>query len=106
MINQTAQSLKSSLENIRISSELCLTKLQTCLVDYAGKGLPVSEKQAYLEALNKLKATAKIDEILLYTLARPSMQPEAQLLSALPYEVLNAFADDIRQLGYKVTIAP
>jgi wyosine [tRNA(Phe)-imidazoG37] synthetase (radical SAM superfamily) len=105
IFNETAQSVKSSLENIRISSELCTTKLQTCLFDYAGQGLTVKEKLTYLDALKIISKTTNIKEVLLYTLARPSMQPEASQLAALSPDVLNAVADEIRQLGFKVSVA-
>jgi wyosine [tRNA(Phe)-imidazoG37] synthetase (radical SAM superfamily) len=105
MINETSQSVKSSLENIRISSELCTTKLQTCLFDYSGQGWSVKEKKAYLEALKIIRTTTNIKEVLLYTLARPSMQPEASQLAALPSDILNAVAEEICQLGFKVSVA-
>jgi len=105
LFNQTAQSVKSSLENLRISSELCTTKLQTCLFDYAGQGWSAKEKLAYLDALKIIGATTNVKEIMLYTLARPSMQPEASQLTALSSDVLNAIAAQIRQLGFKVSVA-
>jgi wyosine [tRNA(Phe)-imidazoG37] synthetase (radical SAM superfamily) len=105
LFNQTAQAVKNSLENIRISAELCPTKLQTCLFDYCGQGLSAKERQAYLDALKTIAATADVNEIMLYTLARPSMQPEAGQLAALSFDTLNEFAEDIRQLGFKVSVA-
>jgi wyosine [tRNA(Phe)-imidazoG37] synthetase (radical SAM superfamily) len=105
LVNQTAQNVKSSLENLRISSGLCPTKLQTCLFDYAGQGLSIKEKLAYLDALKAIKATTDAKEIMLYTLARPSMQPEAGNLAALSFEVLNGFAEEIRELGFNVTVS-
>jgi hypothetical protein len=105
LFNQTAQSVKSSLENIRISSELCTTKLQTCLFDFSGQGLGEAEKLAYLHALETIKATTNVKEILLYTLARPSTQPEAEQLAALPLDVLSDFAEEIRCLDFKVSVA-
>lgn len=104
-LNGTSQSVKKSLENIKISSVLCPTKLQTCVFDFAGRGLQEQEKQAYLKALKTIKETTTIDEILLYTLARPSMQPEAKLLTALPSGTLDAFAAEIRALGFKVSVS-
>jgi wyosine [tRNA(Phe)-imidazoG37] synthetase (radical SAM superfamily) len=104
-INGTAQSLNSCLENMRLSASLCQTKIQTCLVDYAGHGLLQTEKLAYLVVLQNVKATTSIEEIMLYTLARPSMQPKADQLAALSAEALNDFANDIRQLGFKVSVA-
>jgi hypothetical protein len=44
--------------------------------------------------------------VLLYSLARPSMQAEAPRLSALPEEHLQAFADRIVKLGVKVKVSP
>ena len=105
LVNETAQSVNSSLENFRISSGLCTTKVQTCLFDYTGQGLTDKERHAYLEALKTIKATTNISEIMLYTMARPSMQPEAHQLAALPWDVLNAFAEEIRQLGFVVSVA-
>jgi wyosine [tRNA(Phe)-imidazoG37] synthetase (radical SAM superfamily) len=105
LYNQTTQSVKSSLENLKISSSLCTTKLQTCFFDYAGQGLCEQEKQAYIDALNILKTTTDINKIMLYTLARTSMQPESERLAALPSDVLNLFANDIRKLGFKVTVS-
>ncbi len=105
LVNQTAQSVTISLQNLRISSELCQTKLQTCILDYAGHGLAVKERLAYLDAMKTIKATTDINEVMLYTLARPSMQPEASRLTALPITVMDSFAEEIRQLGFKVTVA-
>lgn len=103
-INEAAQSLHQSLENLKHSSGLCRTKIQTCLVDYAGHGLLQSEKLAFLLALTRIKDTTDIEDVMLYTLARPSMQPEAEHLAALPIDVLNGFADEIRQLGFNVSV--
>jgi hypothetical protein len=105
LINETGQSLNSSLENLRLAAKTCRTKIQTCLVDYDGHGLVQSEKLAYLLALHNIKETTDIEDIMLYTLARLSMQPEAMQLAALQPTVLNDFADEIRQLGFNVSVA-
>ena len=104
-INETAQSLKQSLENLKISARLCPTKLQTCLFNQDGHDWPESEMPALLEALKSIKQATAIDEIMLYTLARPSMQPEAKQLSALSFEVMNRHAEDIRKLGFDVSVS-
>lgn len=105
LFNETAQSVKRSLENIRIASELCQTKLQTCLFDYSGRGHPEHEKQAYLATLEIVRQTTSVKDILLYTLARPSLQPEARFLKALPLGDMNKFAEAIRLLGFNVTVS-
>jgi hypothetical protein len=43
--------------------------------------------------------------ILLYGIARASMQPEAPRLLALPVEQIESFAKQIRQLNFDVKIA-
>jgi hypothetical protein len=42
---------------------------------------------------------------MLYTIARPSLQPEAPRLEPLSAETLNAFADEIRLLGFDVKVS-
>jgi len=44
--------------------------------------------------------------VLLYGLARPSMQPQADRLSALPAAWLDTFADAIRAAGLPVKVSP
>lgn len=105
LINNSGQSCRAALENLAISSRLCTTALQTCLLDYDHRGLPDIEKQAYLEALKTIKNSCRLRRVMLYTIARPSLQPEAGRLQALPVEILNAFADDIRQLGFDVSVS-
>jgi wyosine [tRNA(Phe)-imidazoG37] synthetase (radical SAM superfamily) len=106
LINNTAQSCKVSVENLMLSAKLCTTKLQTCLVDYNRQGLSDKEKQAYLDLLKGIKKSGcDLKRVMLYTLARPSLQPEAILLAPLSAEILNAFADEIRLLGFEVTVS-
>ena len=50
LINNTRQSCQKHLKNIACR-QFCATKLQTCLLDYAGQGLSETEKQAYLDVL-------------------------------------------------------
>jgi len=105
LINNSGQSCRAALENLAISSRLCTTALQTCLLDYDHRGLPDIEKQAYLEALKAIKNSCRLRRVMLYTIARPSLQPEAGLLQALSVETLDAFADDIRRLGFDVSVS-
>lgn len=105
LINNTRQSYRASLENLMLSARLCPTKLQTCLLDYDKRGLPEEERQAYLAMLKTIREHVSLKEIMLYTIARPSMQPEAGRLEKLPGETLNAFADEIRLLGFDVSVS-
>ncbi|MEY3288267.1 MAG: hypothetical protein RLZZ419_509 [Pseudomonadota bacterium] len=106
LINNTAQSCKASVENLLLSTTLCTTKLQTCFVDYDRQGLSEKEKQSYLDLLKDIKKSGcNLQKIMLYTIARPSLQPEALLLKPLASEILNAFADEIRVLGFDVAVS-
>jgi wyosine [tRNA(Phe)-imidazoG37] synthetase (radical SAM superfamily) len=106
LINNSGQSSKASLRNLMISAELCPTKLQTCLFDYDKQGLSFKERTAFLNLLKSIKKTGCVlKQIMLYTIARPSLQPEAGRLTALPAEVLQGFADEIRLLGFDVSVS-
>ena len=85
-------------------AQLCRTKLQTCVLNYQGQGLIESEKTAYLELLKQIKKQTTILEIMLYTIARPSFQPEAVDITKLDAQTMNEFASEIRQIGYQVSV--
>jgi wyosine [tRNA(Phe)-imidazoG37] synthetase (radical SAM superfamily) len=106
LMNNARQSYQTHTKNLLLASQCCSTKLQTCLVGYDGKGLSEQEKLAFLQLLTTLKAAdANVQQVMLYTIARPSLQPEASRLAPLPVEILNEFADDIRQLGFTVSVS-
>jgi hypothetical protein len=88
-----------------ISSKLCATKLQTCLFDYDGRGFSEKERQAYLDYLKDIKKSGcDVKAIMLYTIARPSQQPEAIRLKPIMGDILNDLAEDIRLLGFDVVV--
>ena len=106
LINNAGQSSKASLENLLLSAKLCPTKLQTCLFDYDKQGFSAHERQAFLDLLSAIKKTGcGLQKIMLYTIARPSLQPEAARLTPLPATTLNEFADEIRLLGFNVSVS-
>lgn len=105
LINNAGLSRQASLENLLLSVKLCPTKLQTCLLDYDKRGLSLKEKNAFLELLRSLKAKdCDLKTVMLYTIARPALQPESGRLEKLPVAVMNAFADEIRQLNFEVLV--
>ncbi|MGR9051521.1 MAG: radical SAM protein [Gammaproteobacteria bacterium] len=104
-INNAAQPLASALKNLYLSDTLCPTKIQTCLVDYRGVGLLESERNAFLQVLDEIYRRSTIRQILLYTVARPSLQPEAEALRPMPVDIMNRFADDVRALGFEVQVS-
>ena len=64
-----------------------------------------AEQAAYLEFLSGLAADGiALEGVLLYGLARPSLQPEAARLSTLPEAWLPAFGEKIEALGVAVRV--
>lgn len=105
LMNNAGQSCQASVENLLLSASLCPTKLQTCLLDYDKRGLSPEEKNAFLDLLRSIKAKGcALKCVMLYTIARPSLQPESGRLEKLSVETLNAFAEEIRLLGFEVSV--
>ena len=106
LMNNAGQSCQASMENLLFCAKLCPTKLQTCLLDYDKRGLSQEEKNAFLELLKGIKAKGCVlDGVMLYTIARPSQQPESGRLEKLSAETLKAFADEIGLLGFDVSVS-
>jgi hypothetical protein len=73
----------------------------------AGTGPDAAEQEAYVEFLRAcMSAGITLQGVLLYGLARPSLQPEAPLLTPLSAAQLEAFAQRIRALGLPVKVTP
>ena len=65
-----------------------------------GKAPSIQEQEAYLDFIAKLvREKLPLKGVLLYGLARPSMQVEAPRLESLPQEWMETFAEKIRKLG-------
>lgn len=106
LVNNSGQSLYSGIENLILSTKLCPTKLQTCLVDFDRRGLSVGEKKAFLDLLKSITAKGcDLKGVMLYTIARDSLQSEANRLEKLSLEILNEFAQEIRCLGFDVGVS-
>lgn len=104
-VNNCLDSDEKVIEHLRVCAGLCRTKLQTCLLDYRQYPWSEKERQAYLEFLDRIRHEIKLEEILLYSIARQSRQPEASDLVAINQEAMRQFAKRIEQLGYSVSIS-
>ncbi|MEQ1526908.1 MAG: radical SAM protein [Gallionella sp.] len=105
-INDTHNSMEKVRSNLITSIACCPTWLQTCW--FAVDGIPPSpqDENDYLEFIaSLLREGHQPQGVLLYSLARPSLQAEAPRLSALPETQLQAFAERIRLLGLSVTVS-
>ena len=106
-INGIGRTPEKTLQNLRIAASLCPTWLQTCVFALDGKPPSLAERTAYLEFAGDLKRNrVAVEGVLLYGLARSSMQPQAPRLAALPKEWLDEFARALRLLGLPVRVSP
>jgi len=106
-INQTRISPDRQLERLAVAAHLCPTWLQTCMFALDGAPPSDAEQAAYLSAVERVRMQQiPLQGVLLYGLARPSMQPQAGRLSALPAAWLEAFAEKIRAAGLPVKVSP
>ncbi len=106
-INGTEQTPERVLRNLRLAAERCPTWIQTCVFALDGQAPSQAEQEAYLQFLKRARDTGTpLEGVLLYGLARPSLQPEAPRLSPLPASWLEDYAASIRALGLEVRVTP
>ena len=106
LVNDTRTSIGKVRDNLIAAISLCPTWLQTCWFALDGEPPSRQDEDDYLEFVSALLRDGhKLQGVLLYTLARPSLQPEAPRLSALSAEQLQAFAERIGKLGLKVKVS-
>lgn len=104
-INNVELSPEAVVRNLRRCARLCPTWVQTCLFALDGEDPKEEEVTAYLNVLNQA-GIENLAGVLLYGLARPSLQPEAGRLSRLPEERLEAIAGRLRGAGLTVRVSP
>ncbi|MDT3707711.1 MAG: radical SAM protein [Thiobacillus sp.] len=106
-VNQTRITPAKHFERLAVAAGLCPTWLQTCVFALDGAPPGDAEQAAYLDAVKHVTQQGiPVRGVLLYGLARPSMQPQAGRLSALPAEWLETFAEKIRVAGLPVRVTP
>lgn len=106
-INNTRMSLKRMHENLQLASALCPTWLQTCVFQTDGLPPAATETSAYLEFIRELlREDVPLKGVLLYGLARPSMQPEASRLTKVTPAWMQSFGTRIQTLGLTVRLSP
>lgn len=105
-INNTGTSLVKVRENLATSIALCPVWLQTCWFMLDGKPPSKQDEDDFLSFLTTLlHDNIKPEGVLLYSLARPTLQPEAPNLAALSEQQLEAFAARIRATGVEAKVA-
>lgn len=105
LVNGVPWSPEKAARNLGLCAGLVRTWVQTCWFAVDGLAPPAASQQAYCELLRPLAPV--LAGVHLYGLARPSLQPAAARLSALPYETLAAFAARIeKETGLRVNVSP
>jgi wyosine [tRNA(Phe)-imidazoG37] synthetase (radical SAM superfamily) len=93
-------------QQVETAASYCPTWIQTCMVAWDGQPPAVEEVSAYLEFLTGLKqGHVPVQGVMLYGLARPSLQQESMHLTALGGEWMENMAVQIRQCGFDVTLS-
>ncbi|MDQ7010777.1 MAG: radical SAM protein [Mariprofundaceae bacterium] len=91
---------------IELAASLCPTWIQTCMFAWDGQPPDKAEIVAYLDFLAGLvRDGVAVKGVLLYGLARPSLQPEAGHVSALPEAWMKALAQRIEIAGMPVQLS-
>jgi wyosine [tRNA(Phe)-imidazoG37] synthetase (radical SAM superfamily) len=104
-INSVAMTPERVVRNLRRCADLCATWVQTCMFAVSGEAPTKADLDAYLKLLAAVGAN-RLQGVLLYGLARPSMQPEASRLSPLSAGAMELIAERIRALGLTVHVSP
>jgi hypothetical protein len=100
LINDTRTSMNKVRDNLIAAIACCPTWLQTCWFALDGALPSRQDEDDYIGFVSTLLRDGhKPQGVLLYSLARPSLQPEAPRLSALSETQLLGFAKRIEGLG-------
>ena len=107
LINDTKMTMEKVKQNLATAIDCCPnTWLQTCWFALDGCEPSGQDEDDYLDLLISLMRDGVTPQgVLLYGLARPSLQQEAPRLSALPKEVMDRFAQRISALGLQVRLS-
>jgi wyosine [tRNA(Phe)-imidazoG37] synthetase (radical SAM superfamily) len=104
-INNTQMSLRQVRKNLKLAASLCPTWLQTCIFQINNNPPSEKEANAYLNFVHDLlQQGVPLKGVLLYGIARPSMQPEAPQLTKVSETWLLEFSNKIKTLGLATKI--
>jgi len=105
-INGVAALPELLFKQVKEAADLCPTWIQSCMFTWDGGEPSEDEVNAYLAFVQRLKAEAvPVKGVLLYGLARPSMQVEAEHLGSATSEWMQSMAGKIETMGLGVKLA-
>ncbi|UXY14026.1 radical SAM protein [Chitiniphilus purpureus] len=106
VVNQVQLNREAVARHLALCAARCPTWLQTCMFMQDGQLPDEATLQAYLDFIGEQRARGvTLQGVLLYGLARPSMQPEAPQLASAPSEWMQALAERITALGLPVRLS-
>lgn len=106
-INNVEVNMASVVRRLKLCAGLCPTWVQTCVFALDGLGPTQADIDAYVDVLNKAGAE-NLRGVLLYGIARTSLQPEAARLSPLAAQTMEGIAEQIHKntQGLTVKVSP
>jgi len=105
-INGVRLSSKRLFQQVEATSNICSSWIQTCMLAWHGKLPAEADIEDYLNFLRKLKVEGvPVQGVLLYGLARPSLQAEAEYISALDVAWMESMRDKIEAIGFLVKLS-
>jgi hypothetical protein len=106
-INRSKVPFTRVLENLAATAERWPIVIQTLFLEWKGQGPSEGEVDAYLECLKAVRERGTLQGIQLYTVARPTPEPEARPLAAAALDLLAAkVADALAGVPVEVFYGP
>jgi hypothetical protein len=106
LTNDTETDPERHYQRLKSVTSLCPTWLQTCMFALDGNAPDAVEIDAWITLLARAKAdNLPLRGVLLYGLARPSLQAEALRLGRLPEAWMQALAVRVEALGWAVRVS-
>jgi len=102
-INDIHVEVDQQIARLKRCAGFCPTYVQTCLFAYQEHIPSKAQIAAYLACLRLVKPD--IMGVMLYGVARPSFQPEANDITRLPLAFFESVAEEIRNLGLTVSVS-
>jgi wyosine [tRNA(Phe)-imidazoG37] synthetase (radical SAM superfamily) len=106
VVNQISHTQVQVTRRLMLAAKHCPTWIQTCMFEMDAVLPDEAQLQAYLDFLQeRMAAGVSLEGVLLYGLARPSMQEEATRLAAAPAGWMQELAQRIAGLGLEVKLS-
>ena len=107
LVNATECDPEPHYQRLKIASSLCPTWMQTCMFALDGAAPSAAEVDAWLELIARaVREAVPLQGVLLYGLARPSLQAQEARLGALSDDWLRDLARRVETLGLAVRVSP